>query len=119
CRINSINNKKIIELLNIIEQSINSLLRLGYKIEYSLLSSKKDVDLARPLLVESYFDHLYSHNNGMNYTSDLTKDTYRLEMRDSVNSYPKLMPKRIIGLITAEIKLPDREKPNRIIGFSI
>jgi len=116
-RDNSINNKKIRELLTIIEQSINILERDGYKIIIGPFTTEGVMTASRPILLSVYSDMTMIHSRDIIYFNPITREDYKLDNRDSVNKFIDNPPKGIIALVTAEIKT--QRGFFRIIGFGV
>jgi predicted RNA methylase len=101
---NSINNKKIRELLKVIEQSVNAASRLGYRIQIGRFTPVNAVNAARPLLLSVYSDMTCIHSRDITYYNPRLKVSYRLDTRETVNELASNPPLGVIGLVTAEIK---------------
>jgi len=108
---NSINAKKIKELVNTIKKTIKQVERMiskspEYKtkiISAGRFTSNGVVDKIRPLLSKSYFDSTFEHNRGSEYyligkKGTRTNITYRLDIRTAINEYRDNPPSRIYGL---------------------
>ena len=116
-RDNSINNKKIRELLMIIEQCINAANRQGYQVDVAPFTTQGVMNAARPLLLSVYSDMTLIHRRDITYFSPITREDYRLDTRDAVNRLTENPPKGIISLSTAEIKT--QRGAFRVIGFGV
>lgn len=116
-RDNSINNKKIRELLKIVEQSVNASNRLGYPVEIGPFTTNGVMTAARPILLSVYSVLTMIHKRDTTYTNPITREDYRLDNRDSLNQFSSNPPKGIIALVTAEIKTKSGKL--RIIGFGV
>lgn len=116
-RDNSINNKKIRELLIIIDQSINSANRLGFNVEIGPFTTEGVINAARPLLLSIYSDMTLIQRRDITYFSPITKEDYRLDNRDAINKMTINPPAGVIALVTAEIKT--QRGLSRIIGFGV
>jgi len=105
-RKNSINNKKIRELLMIVEQCINASNRLGYNVQIGKFTVKGVMDAARPILVSVYSDSVLIHKRGITYLNSISREEYRLDTRNSLNWFEDAPspPPGIVALIMAEIK---------------
>lgn len=116
-RNNSINNKKIRELLLIVEQSVKSANRLGYEVQVGPFTTQGVMTAARPLLLSVYSDMTLIQRRDSTYFSPLTKEDYRLDNRDAVNQLAVKPPPGIIALVTAEIKT--QRGTFRVVGFGV
>lgn len=116
-RTNSINNKKIREVLNIIQQCVNAARREGYDVQIAPFTTQGVMTAARPLLLSVYSDTTFIHKRDIVYFSPITREEYRLDNRDSVNGLVENPPKGVIALATAEIKT--QRGVFRVIGFAV
>lgn len=116
-RDNSINNKKIRELLMIVEQSINAANRLGYQVVIGPFTTEGVMKAARPLLLNVYSDLTLIQRRDISYFNPVTKEDYRLDNRDAVNKMSDNPPSGVIALVTAEIKT--QRGVFRVIGFGV
>ncbi|CAH6419983.1 ATP-dependent helicase [uncultured virus] len=116
-RDNSINNKKIRELLMIVEQSVNAATRLGYKVDIGPFTTQGVMTAARPLLLSVYSDMTLIQRRDITYFNPKTKEDYRLDNRDAVNQMALNPPPGVIALVTAEIKT--QRGIFRVIGFGV
>lgn len=116
-RNNSINNKKIKELLLIIDRSIKSLERLNYKVEVGLFTTSWAVAEARPILASVYSDQVLTHRKDVTYYNPSNRATYRLDTREAINELHLDPPDSIIALSTIEIKT--QRNAINIIGFAL
>ena len=116
-RDNSINNKKIRELLMIIEQSVKTASRLGYEVKIGPFTTNGVMTAARPLLLSVYSDTTLIQRRGFDYFSPITKEDYKLDNRDAVNQMATNPPLGVIALVTAEIKT--QRGVFRLIGFGV
>jgi RimJ/RimL family protein N-acetyltransferase len=116
-RDNSINNKKIRELLKIVEQSVNASNRIGYPVEIGPFTTNGVMTAARPILLSVYSVLTMIHKRDITYINPLTREDYRLDTRDAVNQFSSNPPKGVIALVTAEIKT--KSGKFRVIGFGV
>lgn len=116
-RDNSINNKKIRELLKIVEQCINASNRIGYSVEIGPFTTNGVMTAARPILLSVYSDLTMIHRRDITYFNPITREDYRLDNRDAVNQFSTNLPKGVIALVTAEIKI--KTGVFRVIGFGV
>ena len=105
---NSINNKKVQEILTIMKQCVNALQRMrkadGSK--YDILIGKVDpnvaIPVALPLLASIYSSNILIQKRPGIYQSS-TRIEYRLDKREAINNFELTPPRAIIALVTAEI----------------
>lgn len=103
CAANSINNKKIREVLKIIKQVVNGVQRFGYKVEVGPFTRKGVMKALKPLLRSLYGDMLLVRK-GSSYIHQNTGKVYTLDSRRSINTFGRNPPKDLIGIIVAEIE---------------
>jgi len=105
CQNNSINNKKIQELLQIIHQCIKALERAGYKIDIGSFTTAGVITALRPILKVVYGDMTLKWSKGLIYIHNYIKESFKLDTRQSINEFTSTNkpPKTILGIITAEI----------------
>lgn len=113
---NSINNKKIIELINNTNQCVETLIRLGYTVNKGLFTPVNVIKAARPIFLNIY-PMLQASTYGSNYINKETGEKYILDSRDAVNKFTEDPPSAIISLISAEIK--SRRGAVRIVSFAL
>lgn len=116
-RDNSINNKKIRELLKIVEQCVNAVSREGFDVQIGPFTTQGVMTAARPILLSVYSDNTFIHRRDSTYFSPITREEYRLDNRDAVNGLSQNPPKGVIALATAEIKT--QRGAFRVIGFAV
>jgi HrpA-like RNA helicase len=118
CKNNSINNKKIRELLMIVGQIVSKLKQLGYNVVLGPFTAAGAIAAMRPFLLDVYSDSVMILNGTSNYYyNPATRDSYRLDTRDAVNGYSRKPPTGVIGLVTAEIETARGR--SHFIGFSL
>ena len=116
-RDNSINNKKIRELLTVVSRSERTVRRLGYNVQIGPFTTQGVMNASRPLLLSVYSDMTLIHRRKITYFSPITKEEYRLDNRESVNQLSSNPPPGIIALSTVEIK--SQRGTSRVIGFGV
>lgn len=114
---NSMNNKKIKELLLIVNQTIGKL-KNSIDIKMGPFTTAGVMKAARPILKLVYSDQLLTVKRGVNYMNPLTKEEYKLDNRDALNRFVENPPYGIVGLITAEIKT-QKDSIFRLVSFGI
>ena len=116
-RDNSINNKKVRELLMIVEQCINAAQREKLDVQIGPFTTQGVMAAARPFLLNAYSDMTLIHRHDITYFSPVTREDYRLDNRDAVNQLAENPPKGVIAIATAEIKT--QRGSFRVIGFAV
>lgn len=116
-RENSINNKKIRELLTIVQRCVNSSNRLGYQVKLGPFTTDGVMKAARPILLSVYSNVTLIHSRDITYVNPVTHEDYRLDNRDAINNFASNPPRGIIALSTAEIKT--QRGTFRVIGFGV
>lgn len=116
----SLNNKKMVEIFNIVKQCCMSLLRLDYNIALGTFSEKNVIKVVTPLLEEVYSHNIFTYQaKSKSYFNSETKEYYKLNMRgslvpqDKVKSYQK-----IVALSLAELPNKMGGPPTRLISLS-
>jgi HrpA-like RNA helicase len=97
---NSFNNKKVVELFNIVKQCCDRLTSLKYYIEMGLFNPKVVLEVAKPLFKFAYADSIYEQR-GSNYYNLKTGEYYKVDK--SLTPENKIGFKQIVALATSEI----------------
>lgn len=113
----NINNKKIRELLTVVNQSVKAVSHLGYPVEVGPFTTAGVMNAARPILAEVYSDMTVIQKRGTEYFNPVTREYYRLDSRDSINDLVSTPSPGIIALIVTEIK--SQRGVMRIISFGV
>lgn len=116
-RTNSLNAKKLKELLQIVEQSINAIKRLGIEVEIGPFTTEGATTAARPLLRSVYADVTLIQKRDTTYFNPINKYEYRLDNRDAVNQFSDNPPIGVIALVSAEIK--SARGTFRVVSFAV
>jgi len=116
-RLNSMNNKKIRELLMIVDQCVNAVKREQFDVQIGPFTTDGVIKAARPLLLSVYSDSTLIHSRDITYFNPSTREDYRLDNRDSINTLSSNPPKGVIALSTAEIKT--QRGSFRVVGFAV
>jgi hypothetical protein len=116
-RSNSINNKKIRELLTIVDQSVKAMNHYGRRVQVGPFTTQGVMKAARPLLLSVYSDTTMIHGRDLSYFNPMNRENYRLDNRDAVNTMIDNPPKGVIALVTAEISA--QRGVFRVIGFGV
>lgn len=101
-RNNSMNNKKLKELLSIVRRMIETTTLLGYEVNIGKFTTPGVVTAARPLLLSIYSDVTLIQSQGTRYFSPITKENYTLDNRETVNTMINNPPLGIIPLVSGE-----------------
>jgi hypothetical protein len=114
----SLNNKKMIEVFNIVKQSCMSLLRLNYEIEIGIFSEKNVIKVVTPLLEEVYSHNIFTYQmKSKSYYNSETKEYYKMNNRGALVPHAKMHP-RIVALSLAELPNKMGGPPTRLISLS-
>ena len=119
-RENSINQKKVRELLLIVEQSINAALRLGYDVRIGPFTTQGVTQAARQILLLVYADTTLvcrEDYRGRKYLDPMSREEYKLDNRYAINQFSSRPPSAIIALVTAEIK--GARGTSRVVSFGL
>lgn len=114
---NSLNNKKLRELLTVISQSVHAFENMGKSVEIGPFTTAGALGKARDILEKVYSDLIMNHKTALKYTKLNQWTPYFLDSQSTVNTMVDNPPKQIIALVTAEIKTP-RGSINTI-GFAV
>lgn len=116
-REHSMNNKKIRELLQVVERSMRTLMSLGHQITIGPFTTAGVTTVAKQLLLKPYSDRVMVGDDRGNFFNPVTREQYRLDNRDALNQFAERMPKGIIALVTAEIQ--GQRGALRIVSFAV
>ena len=113
---NSLNNKKMNELVKLIKQVIKLLEKMNYIVDYGRerfnyqINVDENIKLLRPILRKTYSDHIYNIRRGKYWVSFVQPETnfiYSLD-RSKLNKYEEEVPPKIISLSESEIQRPNK-----------
>ena len=115
----SLNNKKIVECLNIARQICNTLIRQKHQFQYGPFTPEGCLSVLSPILRRVYEDQLYVRSGGVRgpYINTMTNEYYRLDSKAHLRSSTVDPPSQIIGLITAEIQSKKGGLPSKLISL--
>ena len=120
-RRNSMNNRKIREVINIVEQSVNTARRLQHDVEIGPFTTDGVINALRPFAEQAYEDLVMDLNQSasgrITYRHQPSRSSYLLEGRRAVNELTMNPPQRLIGLITIEI--PTKQGNLHIISVAL
>jgi HrpA-like RNA helicase len=117
---NSMNNRKIREVITIVKQSINAARKLGYQVQIGPFTTEGVIEVLRPFAEQAYDDlimELNARGSRITYRHQLSRTSYILEGQKSVNQLLIDPPQHLIGLIT--IELPTRTGNLHIISIAL
>lgn len=114
CNVQSVNNKKMTEVLSIIRQIRNSLMRLGYNVALGRFMTKTVNDALTPLLREAFRDQIFKQD-GSRLVNTETAIAFKLDARQALQRFKPAVTNEIVGLVTAEIQ--GKGAPNRFISL--
>jgi hypothetical protein len=115
----SLNNRKILECINITRQICNTLLRQDYKFEYGIFTPEGCLAILSPILCKVYSDQLYIRSGGTRapYVNSVSNQYYRLDSKINLRHSTSDPPSQILGLITAEIQSKQGGLPTKLISL--
>jgi HrpA-like RNA helicase len=113
CSENSMNQRKVRELFNIIRQVCNSLYRLGREVKVGPFNHDNVINVLTPILAKVYADLTFDYVGSEKYFDPYNRDYYRLDKRHSLIGVPRPNVEKVITLISIEtqnrkISLPVR-----------
>ena len=121
CVKNSLNNKKMREMINIVRQSINTVERINQqktrnkklklnkgKIDRGIINVERTINELRPILEKCYADlileRVETSSVRIQYRSiNNKKVVYTLDTQKTLNMLENIQPKRLLGILTTEI----------------
>ena len=110
----SMNAKKIRELLSIVQQCVKAAARLGYDVQLGPFTTEGVISAARPLLRKVYQDQIFEQR-GSSYVNVRNREVYKLDLREQISTNPE--PAGLIALVTAEIQ--GQKGTLKLISFSL
>ena len=116
-KINSLNNKKILEVINIISQCCNVFLKDKISIKKGPFNSKNAYEKMLPILKKVYEKKIfqfYKKTNNLIYLKD--KEEYILDKRVKINK-DSINHKKILGILSSEVQNKINELPKKYISF--
>lgn len=114
---NSLNCKKLIEVLNLVKELILILKSEGYEVLTKDFNIKEMVECSKNILLEHYQDMVCIRISGNSYFNLKTKKYYFLDVKESINKFKTNYPEKLIALIINEI--PQERTILNIIKFAI
>ena len=116
CVKNSLNNKKMREMINIVRQSINTVERINQqktrnkklKLNKGIINVERTINELRPILEKCYADlileRVETSSVRIQYRSISNKKVvYTLDTQKTLNMLENIQPKRLLGILTTEI----------------
>jgi HrpA-like RNA helicase len=101
---NSLNNKKITELFNVVKQCCLVLTRMGYEVDLGTFSEKNVLRVAKPLLRKVYQKNVFVfQEKTKSYYNPETKEYYKINMKNALVPTVNVFPQKIVGLYLSEI----------------
>ena len=101
---NSINHKKLKEVLTISRQCINAANRRGLEVNVGRFTTAGVITKLKPILSDVYGDMVMFHKYGTFYTLPSTGTDFKLDSRGASSNLSLNKPPAVIGLITADIR---------------
>ena len=116
----SLNNKKIMEVLNVVRQVTVALAKMGHTMELGTFSIPSVLAVLTPILQIVYSDQIYTRQgrsaSDTMYVNGKGNAVYRIDMRNTLTSKPST-PRQILALLTAEIQTRRGGTPSRFISL--
>lgn len=105
---NSLNNKKMLELIKAVKQIKGKCIHLGYRIEENnKIDVKKTMRKLRTIFKTTYRDMILDINDRsykLKYNNKTTKQTYDMDRSMYLNKLKDIRPKKVISITRKEIK---------------
>lgn len=114
---NSMNNKKIRELLKTVKQCLDVFRREGYMVQTGNFNPLNVVNAARPILYKVYDTEILAQKRGAIYLDIHTKLSYKLDTKEAVNDFSSKYPPGVISIINIEFK--NQNENFRVSSFSV
>jgi HrpA-like RNA helicase len=115
CSENSMNQRKMRELFNIIRQVCNALYRLGREIKLGKFNNDNVINVLSPILAKVYADLTFDYVGSEKYFDPFNRDYYRLDKRNSLAGAPRPNSEKVITLISIEVQNRKISLPVRTI----
>ncbi len=116
----SLNNKKIMEVFNVVRQITISLGKMGHTMELGTFSVPNVLAILTPILRMVYADQIFTRQgrsaSDTMYINSKGNAVYRIDMRNTLTSKPTT-PRQIVALLTAEIQTRRGGTPSRFISL--
>jgi hypothetical protein len=104
CHKNRLNYSKMLELSTTVLTTITTLRKLGHKFTIGPFTTEGSIKFARPILLNIYSDCTFIHKRDLIYFNPVSKEEYKLDTKESVNTMINKPPSGVIALSTCEIK---------------
>jgi hypothetical protein len=100
----SLNNKKMVEIFNIVKQCCMSLLRLDFEVALGTFSEKNVLRVAKPLFKKVYNKNIFVYQEKTkSYYNPETKEYYKISTKIPLVPNQTQFPEKIVGLYLSEI----------------
>jgi HrpA-like RNA helicase len=118
CKNNSLNNKKIQELIKVVKHTAKVIATLyGKDFAVGPFNERKAFRVAEPYIKDAYYKFIFKNAKDANYINESTGEYFRLDKRQSVNIKYKQYPEKIIGFRTLENLTSGKKSSNTISLF--
>lgn len=114
----SLNNKKILEVFNVVKQSCLVLTRLGYEVDLGTFSEANVIKVASPLLEKVYSKNVFVYQSKTkSYYNPITKEYYKINMKNALVPEKTTFPNKIVALSLSELPNKSGGPPTRLISL--
>jgi len=118
CKVNSLNNKKIQELIKVVGHTAKTIARLyGKDFVVGPFNERKVFRVADKYIKEAYYNFIFKNVKDSMYVNEVTGEYFRLDKKQSVNITYRENPRRIIGFRTMENIAGGKKSSNTISLF--
>jgi HrpA-like RNA helicase len=114
----SMNNKKIMEVFNVVKQCCLVLTRLGYDVDLGIFSEKNVIKVATPILEKVYSKNVFVYQaKTRSYYNPETKEYYKINMKAPLVPDVQQFPNKIVALSLSELPNKSGGPPTRLISL--
>ena len=118
CKNNSLNNKKIQELIKVVKHTAKVIATLyGKNFIVGPFNERKVFRVAEPYIKDAYYKFIFKNVKDSTYVNESTGEYFRLDKRQSVNIKYRQYPEKIIGFRTLENLTAGKKSSNTISLF--
>lgn len=114
----SLNNKKIMEVFNVVKQCCLVLVRLGYEVDLGMFSETNVLKVVTPLLEKVYNKNIFLYQNKTkSYYNPITKEYYKINVKNALVPEKTTFPNKIVALSLSELPNKTGGPPTRLISL--
>lgn len=114
----SLNNKKIMEVFNVVKQCCLVLVRLGYEVDLGTFSESNVIKVVTPLLEKVYNKNVFLYQaKTKSYYNPITKEYYKINTKNALVPERTRFPDRIVALSLSELPNKAGGPPTRLISL--